>query len=69
MEMRIEVHGDIYEDALMIKTFASAQLLHTAICDALDIIRHRKKHGEDVSEKEEHCLDEIRETLCIDGVF
>ena len=69
MEVKIEIHGDIHEDAEMLKTFVNARDLASAICEAKILIRSRLKWDDGVSDNEERFLEELRNVLTSDELF
>lgn len=69
MEMKIEVHGDLYDDADSLKIFVNAKELHSAICDARSLIRNRLKWDEELSNDEEQFLEKINDALRVDELF
>ncbi|MBE3085177.1 MAG: hypothetical protein IMZ64_03040 [Bacteroidetes bacterium] len=60
MKIRIEVEGDWYEDKDELRMFLSAQEYALCLHNIRERIRSRLKYEEDVSDKEEQLLEEIR---------
>jgi len=61
MKIRIEIEGDLYEDREEINTFLHAQDIKSLLWEIRERIRARLKYGEDITDKEEEALEEIRE--------
>jgi len=66
VKIRIEFEGDYYEDGADLRTFILAREYMMCIHDVRDRIRTRLKYAEDVSEKEEAFLEELRALTFID---
>lgn len=66
--MQINIEGCPYEDRSELKLIFHASDMYSAIFDALQEIRSRLKHDENVSEDEERFLERLRETLWVEGI-
>jgi len=63
LKMTVKIEGCPYQDMDDIKTFMNARELKSALWEVDQKIRARLKYTEDVSEKEEAFLEEVRSLI------
>jgi len=66
--MKLEFEGDFYEDKGNFQAIILSHKMASAIYDARNVIRHKIKYSEDLSDEEMLTLDRIDEALCVEGL-
>lgn len=66
MELELKLKGDYYEEGNELRLFLDAQKIAIKNDDARDLIRHRLKYTEGLSDGEVRFLEELQETLFYD---
>jgi len=68
MKIKMTYDGEVYDDSDEFKMLVHAPDMYLALCDGIQEIRSRIKHGDNVSDEEERFLESLRETLYVEGV-
>lgn len=68
MKYRVEIEGCYYEERHDLKLLAHLNDMYFALSEGLNEIRNRLKHGDDVSQSEERFLENLRETMWVEGI-
>lgn len=66
MHIRISAEGDSYEDREDLLVFILGANYRSAVHEAREIIRRRRKYGEGVSDAEDQTLQQILDALYIE---
>ena len=68
MEIEINVKGDSYEDNDELQIFMRSKEIYSKLSGVRELIRRRRKHCEDVTDKEDDFLEEIQLILFVEGL-